>query len=151
MTVIALVALTYSAVISLATVLVYSTLKWYRSRYGWHLMNTRFVLSAVLIVATIRAHLGGADSVWFQTFRLVVFLGVPFFLTIDFLFILRAKREARMIIKEYERKKMSEDRAASEPVPERHQDRSPRPEDGTQQDLQQYPSSVAEVTNDERS
>lgn len=63
-------------------VLLYSlSSRWWKSVAGWNIMTLMFVIAAILDMSSVRLIVGvSADTPWFISLRLAVFMGVPFVL-----------------------------------------------------------------------
>ena len=74
------IGLIYSAVADIAFVLIYALLaKWHQSPYGRLLMFKGVCFGAVLMLGAVRLVLDGTG--WFDTIRVIIFLGVPITMT----------------------------------------------------------------------
>jgi len=85
-------ALCWAAAVGVASVIVFSRVRWWSTAIGTHLMAYQSVIAAVLVLGVIRLALG--DTWWFSLLRLIVFLCVPIVMTQRLVLLIRAQRRA---------------------------------------------------------
>lgn len=85
--------ISWAAVVGVLSVIVHALGPWRASEMGRHLMAYMTAIAAVLLLSVVRIIIG--DSPWFQSLRLVVFVGVPVTMTWRLVLQLQARRYNR--------------------------------------------------------
>lgn len=89
------ILLILAAIPAIASVAIYSRVKWYKSKWGIHLMSYMIAMAAILTLGIVRMFF--VDAVWFPPLRATAYTAMTGILWWRMLYVYKAYKESKNV------------------------------------------------------